>query len=376
MQSSMRILIAGTHRCGSTWVANVLGQSPGIHNVYEPDSPYTDILGTVVRNRLGEYPSLEPGQRSSWYSMVWDLAFAGGWPWSRSPSARRLGRGLSRSPAAFRDHGVAVLARSVSAAAPRRDPHVIVKSANCGFSVEWIARRYHPRVVLQRRNPLNVVSSWMALNIEPDPLDDPAVEHLWLAPHGLTRRATFPSRVAEVAWTVGVLTVALKDTAARHPDWIVVSHDDLSLDPYEGFTSLFARSRSAVDTPGEGVPRGRRRPGVRRHRREPARTPQRADRSRGWDSRRVQQATQYRRRLTPGPGCRGAVGPGSDLPLGDWGVPARSVTLSTRCRRGMLRTLEESGRAVEGIKGRMDVSQTAVRHRRRARICADRKMRR
>ena len=80
MRSSMRILIAGTHRCGSTRVANVLGQSPGIQNVFEPDSPgYTDILGTVVRH-LGAYPALEPDQPSSWYSMVWDLAFAGGWP--------------------------------------------------------------------------------------------------------------------------------------------------------------------------------------------------------------------------------------------------------------------------------------------------------
>lgn len=320
MESSMRILIAGTHRCGSTWVANVLGQSPGIHNVYEPDSPYTDILGTVVRNRLGEYPSLEPGQGSSWYSMVWDLAFAGGWPWSRSPSARKLGRGLSRSPAAFRDHGVAVLARTVSAAVPRHDPHVIVKSANCGFSVEWIARRYHPRVVIQRRNPLNVVSSWMALNIEPDRLDDPAVQRLWLAPHGLTRPTTFPSRVAEVAWTVGVLTVALKDTAARHPDWIVISHDELSLDPYEGFTSLFARLGlpwtprvkaylEAADDPAFVVTGA-----------NPLGHPNAQTAAADGTSRRVQQATQYRRRLTPTQVAE-ARSILEDLPLGEWGVP-------------------------------------------------------
>ncbi len=317
----MRILIVGTHRCGSTWVANVLGQSPGIHNVYEPDSPYTDILGTVVRNRLGEYPSLEPGQGSSWYSMVWDLAFAGGWPWSRSPSARRLGRELSRSPAAFRDHGVAVLARTVSATVPRRDPHVIVKSANCGFSVEWISRRYHPRVVIQRRNPLNIVSSWMALNIEPDRLDDPAVHRLWLAPHGLTRPSTLTSRVAEVAWTVGVLTVALKDTAARHPDWIVISHDDLSLDPYEGFTSLFARLGlpwtprvraylEAADDPSFVVTGA-----------NPFAHPNAQTAAGDGSSRRVQQATQYRRRLTPAQVAE-ARSVLEALPLGDWGVPA------------------------------------------------------
>src|SRR5437660_5680332 len=84
--SSMRILLAGTHRCGSTWVANVLGRSHNVVNVYEPDSPETDILGTVTTNRLGKYPALRPGERSMWYSMVWDLAFKGGWPWAGVPS--------------------------------------------------------------------------------------------------------------------------------------------------------------------------------------------------------------------------------------------------------------------------------------------------
>jgi hypothetical protein len=320
MESSMRILIAGTHRCGSTWVANVLGQSPGVHNVYEPDSPYTDILGTVVRNRLAEYPALQPNEPSPWYTMVWDLAFAGGWPWSRSPSARRLGRGLSRSPAAVRDHGVAVLARTVSALQRQREPHVIVKSANCGFSLEWISNRYGPRMVIQRRNPLNIVSSWMALHIEPDPLDNPAVRREWLAPLGLRPRTQFPSPVARAAWTVGVLTVALRATAERHPDWIVVSHDDLSREPYEGFTSLFARLGlpwtprvgaylEAADDPAFVVTGAN----PRFHPNEQTAAPD-------GSSRRVQQASQYRRRLTAAQisEARSVL---DDLPLGDWGVP-------------------------------------------------------
>jgi len=321
----MRILIAGTHRCGSTWVANVLGQSPGVHNVYEPDSPYTDILGTVVRNRLGEYPALDPAEASSWYSMVWDLAFAGGWPWSRSPSARTLGRGLSRSPAAFRDHGVALLAGAVAASMPQRQPHIIVKSANCGFSLEWIALRYSPRVVIQRRNPLNIVSSWMALGIEPDPLENPGVRRLWLSPLGLAnRRPRLTSRVAQVAWTVGVLTVALRVTAERHPDWILVSHDDLSKDPYEGFTALFAeiglpwtpRVRAyleAADDPSFVVTGA-----------NPRSHPNQQTSAADGSSRRVQQATQYQRRLTPAQiaEARSVL---DDLPLGTWSVPKAAV---------------------------------------------------
>jgi|SRR5580700_1701819 hypothetical protein len=324
MRSSMRILIAGTHRCGSTWVANVLGRSPGIHNVYEPDSPYTDILGTVVRHRLGAYPALEPDQPSSWYSMVWDLAFAGGWPWSRSPVARTIGRELSKSPPAFRDQGVALLARGVSAAQVRHRPNVIVKSANCGFSLEWIERRYHPRVVVQRRNPLNVVSSWIALNIDTDLLDDPAIRRQWLTPLGMAPKAGFPSRVAEVAWTVGVLMVALKETAARHSDWIVISHDELSSNPYEGFVALFAQLGltwtpavraylDAADDPSFVVTGA-----------NPRSHPNQQTAGDDGANRRSQQATQYQRRLTPAQiaEARSVL---NDLPLGTWGESSAEV---------------------------------------------------
>src|SRR6202140_3683650 len=324
MQTSMRILIAGTHRCGSTWVANVLGQSPGIHNVFEPASPYTDSLGPVVQHRLGAYPALQPDQPASWFSMVWGLAFAGGWPWSRSPFARRIGREFSKAPPGFRDQGGAVLARAGSAAQVRRPPNVIVKSANCGFSLEWVARRYGPRVVVQWRNPLNVVSSWIALNIDADPLDDPEIGRRWLTPLGIPRRAKFPSRVAEIAWTVGVLTVGLKETAARHPDWTVISHDDLSGNPYEGFTALFAQLRlpwtprvkaylKAADDPSFVVTGA-----------NPRSHPNEQTAAADGTSRRVQQATQYQRRLTHAQVAE-ARSVLDDLPLGNWGAPKAEV---------------------------------------------------
>ncbi|TMB91048.1 MAG: hypothetical protein E6J45_07360 [Chloroflexi bacterium] len=317
----MRILLAGTHRCGSTWVANVLGRSPDVLNVFEPDSPKTDILGTVTTNRLGEYPALDPEQRSFWYSMVWDLAFRGGWPWSRSPSARRMGRGLVRVPPAVRDYGVAALARGI-ATIRSRPAHVVIKSVNSAFTLEWIARRYQPRIVILRRNPLNVVSSWLVLNIEGEP-DLPArrlVRERWLEPLGVPPRPAH-SKVASTAWDVGVLMCALRASAERHPDWMVVSHDELSASPEELFPSLFnelglpwtdeARAYlRASDEPGFVV-RGVSRPG--RHPNEQTAT----DDGR---SRRLQQSSQYKRRLSAEQVAE-ATAVLAAMPLGSWGVP-------------------------------------------------------
>lgn len=238
----MRLLLAGTNRCGSTWVTNVLAKASGVVPVFEPDAPESDILGAVSAARIGKYPSLSPGERSAWYSMVWDLAFKGGWPWARMPSARRAGRGLARAPRWGRDYAVAALARTL-APVRRRPEHVVVKSVNSALALEWIARRYRPRVVILRRNPMNVISSWYVLNLDGDPTlpSRPAVRARWLQPLGVPPLPGAASRITAIAWQVGTLMSVLRDTARRHPDWPVISYDDLSASPTPQFQSLFAQ---------------------------------------------------------------------------------------------------------------------------------------
>jgi hypothetical protein len=317
--SQTPILLAGTYRCGSTWVANVIGRAPGVHNVYEPDSRLTDILGLVSSHRLGQYPALGVGQRSYWYSMVWDLAFAGGWPWSKSSSARRAGKGLLRVPTGVRDHGVAALARAVTILRAKPD-RVLVKSANCALSLEWLAQRYRPRVVVQHRDPLNVISSWTSLNIAGDPslAEQRAVRERWLTPLGLPTLPTSASDIARVAWTVGLLTTALKVTSERHPDWIVVSHDALCAAPDEGFPSLFGRLDlpwtvaaqaylAATDDPSFVVTGA-----------NPRHHPNQATVTQAGQSRRLQQSSQYRRRLSEADVAE-ARAVLADFPLGTWG---------------------------------------------------------
>jgi hypothetical protein len=196
----------------------------------------------MVATRLGEYPSLKPSESSRWYRMVWELAFAGGWPWDRVETARAAGRRLVHVPPQARDYMIAALATS-TARMRRRPRHVIVKSVNSAFSLEWITRRYAPKVVVLRRNPLNVVSSWVVLNMWTDhPIGtDALVQDEYVRPLGLTPPNGGSSSVAIAAWNVGLLTSALKRTAERHPDWIVESHDDLCVEPVAKFRSLIDR---------------------------------------------------------------------------------------------------------------------------------------
>jgi Sulfotransferase family len=314
------VLLAGIPRCGSTWVANVLAKASATKAVYEPDGPISDLLGAMVATRLGPFPVLQPGESSGWYRLVWDLAFAGGWPWARVEVARSAGRSLLKVPPSVRDGIVAVLAAGTARIQPRRE-HVVVKSVNSAFSLEWVAERYQPRVAVLRRNPLNVVSSWLVLDMADRwPVsDDPWVRRHYLDPLGLTPPAAGSSVVSRIAWDVGVLTLALKRTTERHPDWLQVSYDELSADPLPACQALFdqlglrwtedaAEFLREADDPNFVVVGGH------------PKTHPNAITATEATSRRSQQGSQYKRRLSDDQisEARGVL---EKFDLGAWGPP-------------------------------------------------------
>jgi hypothetical protein len=292
------ILLAGTPRCGSTWLANVLSRAEHTRPVYEPDGPISDVLGAMVATRLGAWPALRPQTPSRWYKLVWDLAFSGGWPWDRVEGARAAGRQLVRVPPAARDLAIGGLA--VGTARLRRAPErVLVKSVNSAFSLEWIAQRYGPKVVVLHRNPLNVISSWLVLDMFTKEAigHDPVIRADYLDPLGLTPPPAGSDPLVVASWNVGLLMLGLKRTSARHPSWTVASYDSLSVDPLTSCQDLFsaldlrwteeaAQFLREADDPGFVVHGGT----ARAH-------PNAVTATEG-TSRRSQQGSQYRRRMS------------------------------------------------------------------------------
>jgi hypothetical protein len=317
----MRVLLTGTARCGSTWAANVLARADGGQAVFEPDGPASDVLGAMVAARLGSHPALLPDQRSFWYRQLWDLAFVGGWPMARAEGVRAAGRRVSRMPRTLRDALVATLAMGTSRVR-KRPRNIIVKSVNSTFSLEWIARRYAPKMLIMRRNPLNIVSSCTVLGLytRRNIGDLPAVNRMVVARLGMTTPSEDASPVTRAAWNVGLLTTGLRQAADRHPDWVVASHDDLCLDPLPkfealtrqlglGWTSAMEEYVTKSDDPGFTVYGGSQRV-----------HPNAATSTTG-SSRRSEATTQFARRLTALQ-IEEARAVLAEFPLGDWGPEA------------------------------------------------------
>jgi hypothetical protein len=233
---SDRILLAGVARSGTSWLVRAMAQTPGTVHYYEPDNVDADPTGTrpVGRSGFGPYPIIDRGESGQPFRALWDAAYAG-----RLPKVQQIDSGLKlqavravlRLPEKVRQPLIETGSK-ILAGLPGGPERTAIKSIYAAFSLDWLVDRYDPRVVVLQRHPLNVVSSWRELKI-------PGFD-LTTRPALLTRyRDRFTgdplgpdaSELTRISWQVGLLTTAIGDALDRHPEWLLISHEDLCVDP-------------------------------------------------------------------------------------------------------------------------------------------------
>ena len=243
---SDRVLVAGVSRSGTSWLGQALGSLPSAKYCYEPD-----IINAAVEKReasgsreFAPYPEIEASENGGPHRALWNMVFAGGLPLQEDGHldrrAFRVIAPLRKLPPPVLNSMVKFGSRVLTAAAKKPDL-LIVKSVFSQFCMEWLLEQYSPTVVLIQRGPLNVVSSWRALHIPLfDLLTRPSIvkkSRDWY--DGLVPSAEDPE-IMRLAWAVGMLTSAMGESLDMHPDWMLVTHDDLIKQPVESLKQIVA----------------------------------------------------------------------------------------------------------------------------------------
>jgi hypothetical protein len=249
--SSRPVLVAGIPRSGTTWTAQVLAHARGSALLHEPDNEKEHLAALRAKRLLGRFPVLRPGDSAPAYEDLWRRALSG-MPepasrrntiatrlWLRATPEQREAAVSGRLPPGLR------LARALArtSARPGRGEDgggLVVKSVHAPLALEWLAQRFPGvHVVVVLRHPANVLSSWRELAL---PDQDRGLDRHPAVRDGLLRTWAVPlpldGAVHRAAWQVCLLTAALLDAAARHPQWLVVEHDDLCRRPVERFAGL------------------------------------------------------------------------------------------------------------------------------------------
>ncbi len=241
-----RVLVVGLPRSGTSWTGRVVGKADGAAFVHEPDGDHVPYAIRAKRG-YGRHIDLDADTELPEYERLWAGAFEGGdrFPSLRSRIAERLFETatLAQRSAARRNESIpvrlrAALVLSEPSGAVAGAQHVVVKTVHSALSVEWITRRFNPRVLIVERDPRNVLASWMELGMGGDKRENVQLAHYAMRTWGLAAPAGDAPKIVVRAFVFGVLASALRAAAQRHPDWVVASHEDLCIEPRARFAAL------------------------------------------------------------------------------------------------------------------------------------------
>lgn len=229
------ILVSGPPRGGTTWVGKTLALDPRIGYLHEPFSVVTRPgLSAAPFPRMFEYVD-EANQQRYAPSLARTLRFD--YDVRAEVRAVRSARDVARG---VRD--AAAMARM-----RRRRARPLMKDPIAVFSAEWLAREFDMDVVLVVRHPAAVAASFKRLGWQhrfESFLEQPRLveQHLpmytdQIRDFAQTRRTS----VEQAALLWALVGTMIQGYEARHPTWVVVRQEDLSLRPVEEFEAVFRR---------------------------------------------------------------------------------------------------------------------------------------
>jgi hypothetical protein len=233
------ILVTGSHRSGSTWLGQMIAASDDVGYIHEPFN--IDRGPGICRTRFTYwFTYIRPGTDGD---AADDFRRLLGFRYNYLAQALSV-RSRRDVRTLIRDGGRFFRYRMRHARPLLKDPMAL-------FSAEWIAETFDAQVVVVVRHPAAFASS-IKLDGWAHPfshfLSQPALIEGYLSPFreeisAFAREEHDILDQAALLWRLIHHTIA--DYRTRHPDWLVVRHEDLSRDPIDGFGALF----EALDLP-------------------------------------------------------------------------------------------------------------------------------
>jgi hypothetical protein len=227
------ILLTGSHRSGTTWAARILHASGATGYIDEAFNP-------------GRRPSWFSVRPAHWYQHV-DEASDRIYTRAMGDLLRFRYAGIRQPDLSPEERRVAETEWVRARAYRLRGARPLLKDPLAVFSAEWLADRFRADIVVLIRHPAAFASSILRLGWDfrfRQWTKQRALMDSYLAPFGeeISRAAENPPSLLDQAilmWNAIYSYVA--DMRRRHPEWIFVRHEDLSLAPILEFRALYSK---------------------------------------------------------------------------------------------------------------------------------------
>jgi hypothetical protein len=237
---SRPILVTGTHRSGSTWVGRVIAAHPGVVYISEPFNWDQNFGRSPVRYWFHHVTPPEEKAFDAYLRPTIEFRTSWWQTFRQRPTPRQAAVATWRKlRGAWR--------RGTGARPLLKDPIAL-------FSAPWLARTYDADVVVLIRHPAAFVNSLKRLGWDfgfHHLLRQPALLAGMLSPFAdLIARYTAepPDLVDQAILLWRIFHHVIRCYQEEHPGWLFVRHEDLSLDPQEGFARLLGQIGLAMTT--------------------------------------------------------------------------------------------------------------------------------
>ncbi|MEX1014591.1 MAG: sulfotransferase domain-containing protein [Candidatus Paceibacterota bacterium] len=232
MNKKRHILVTGPHRSGTTWIGKTISKHPKVEYIHEPFN--VDFKGYNFDYQFQYW--FEHVPTSNHRKDIEDV-FDKYIPVTAGSYAAKICResGYSlKTPLLYAKY--LMLASDM--------PHYLIKDPIALISAGWLYERYSMQVICVTRNPLAFAGSLKTLNWDFD-FDN------FLSQEGLMKEqlsafydeilrvkkeGDFIDRIA-LLWNV--LNHIILEYRRSYPEWLFLTHEELSLEPVKGFKSIF-----------------------------------------------------------------------------------------------------------------------------------------
>jgi hypothetical protein len=231
MTSGKPILVTGAHRTGTTWVGKMLAASPQTGYVSEPLNVWH--RPGVMRAPVSKWYTYIQIENESEYLPALRETLNFKYGFCSELQAIRTFRDILRLG---RDQSIFLRGRLLGQRPLLKDPFAV-------FSSAWFAQRLNCDIVILVRHPAGFASSLKRLNWDfdfCDLLDQPLLMRDWLEDDRAEMEAMQADDVigqAALLWRI--IYRVVNRIQIVNPEFIVVRHEDLSIDPINGFRRLY-----------------------------------------------------------------------------------------------------------------------------------------
>lgn len=210
------ILVTGSHRSGTTWLAKMLCLAQGTKFIDEPFN-------------LNEGMYRLDGKARNWYTYPPDLG--------EKITSEAFAKVLSKRAKHYFPGGMKSLFRR-----DMRDQRLVVKDPIAAFASEWLADRFPMDVIVIVRHPAAFTASLKRLGWHFSFDQIIAQEKLLnevLKPYKSEILANPKDIVTQGALIWKLVYYYLGESAKRHPAWLVRTHENLSLNPVDELREIY-----------------------------------------------------------------------------------------------------------------------------------------